>query len=287
MKSFSSILITLLFIFQSMHCAAWEGDSWNFYYQLQRATFWDIKRADFDIWVVDPDDSNLNNTEINSIQRDWKILLAYLSVWEAEDYRSYWKDSWLDDSPSFIYKMNPNWDWNYKVNYWDEKWKDIVFKQIDNIIELWYDWAYLNVIDSYEYFKNKWNPKARREMTKFVKRISAYAKKKSKWFLIIPQNALELTHSKSYLDAIDWVWKESTWYINDKKSDEDGMKIELKYMKKVRLLWKIVLAVDYPKRNKKQCDFVLQASKHGFLTNVWTRKLDRQTRVNCKQPPFR
>jgi len=74
-------------------------------------------------------DGEFTSTEIETIRTDGpcgdKIILAYLSIGEAEDYRDYWDPAWVDDqgmpredvAPAWLGPPNPNFDGNYKVRY--------------------------------------------------------------------------------------------------------------------------------------------------------------------------
>ena len=46
-----------------------------------------------------------------------KVLLAYMSVGEAENYRFYWQDSWEVGDPPWLDAENPNWEGNCKACY--------------------------------------------------------------------------------------------------------------------------------------------------------------------------
>ena len=92
----------------------------SFHYQLQSAAFLELKELDAGIIVVDIDDSDLNKTMIQQLNGDVKIVLSYLSIGEAEDYRSYWQKGL-----SFVDEENSEWEGNYKVKYWDEEWQEI------------------------------------------------------------------------------------------------------------------------------------------------------------------
>ena len=81
-----------------------------------------------------------------------------MSIGEAEDYRYYWKSSWKKGNPDFIYDENPKWRGNYKVKYWDDEWKEIIFgtsdSYLDKILEKDFDGTYLDIIDAFEYFED-------------------------------------------------------------------------------------------------------------------------------------
>lgn len=87
-----------------------------------------------------------------------RLLICYVSIGEAEDYRYYWDPSWDTQRPSWLGNENPDWPGNYKVEYWDPEWQAIIFGNDDSylqrIIDTGFDGAYLDVIDAFEYFEN-------------------------------------------------------------------------------------------------------------------------------------
>jgi cysteinyl-tRNA synthetase, unknown class len=86
-----------------------------------------------------------------------RLVIAYLSIGEAEDYRYYWKDEWKSDPPSWMKEENPDWEGNYKVEYWDPGWQDIIYgssdSYLDKIMDKGFDGVYLDIIDAFEYFE--------------------------------------------------------------------------------------------------------------------------------------
>ena len=44
-----------------------------------------------------------------------RLVLAYMSIGEAEDYRYYWQKDWERNKPSWLDAENPDWPGNYKV----------------------------------------------------------------------------------------------------------------------------------------------------------------------------
>jgi cysteinyl-tRNA synthetase, unknown class len=87
-----------------------------------------------------------------------RLVLCYMSIGEAEDYRYYWKKDWDRRSrqPDWLYKENKNWRGNYKVFYWKDEWKDIIFGNSDayltKIQEAGFDGTYLDIVDAYDYY---------------------------------------------------------------------------------------------------------------------------------------
>jgi len=122
-----------------------------------------IKSTDYDLLITDLFYNNeaLTNDDINQLRQKAnggsRLLLAYLSIGEAENYRYYWQNEWDTNKPAWIKAENPNWPGNYKVAYWDEDWQDIIFGKPDSylqkIMDAGFDGVYLDIIDAFEYFE--------------------------------------------------------------------------------------------------------------------------------------
>jgi cysteinyl-tRNA synthetase len=86
-----------------------------------------------------------------------RLVISYMSIGEAEDYRYYWKTGWKPHNPSWIDKENPQWEGNYKVRYWEKGWQDIIFgndsSYLKKILDAGFDGVYLDIIDAFEYFE--------------------------------------------------------------------------------------------------------------------------------------
>lgn len=87
-----------------------------------------------------------------------RLLIAYMSIGEAEDYRYYWQPDWTVGNPSIIEKENPKWKGNYVVRYWEPEWQNIIFGNEDSylkkILNAHFDGVYLDIIDAYEQFED-------------------------------------------------------------------------------------------------------------------------------------
>jgi len=88
-----------------------------------------------------------------------RLVVAYMSIGEAEDYRYYWRGEWATDPPGWLKEENPNWPGNYKVRYWDESWQTIIFggdgSYLKRILDAGFDGVYLDIIDAFEYFEDR------------------------------------------------------------------------------------------------------------------------------------
>ena len=119
----------------------------------------------YDLLIIDLyfGDTPLSRDEVERLKRkpDGKrrLVAAYMSIGEAEDYRPYFAPAWHKNPPSFIEERNKDWEGNMKVRYWQKEWHDILFGSInaylDKILAAGFDGSFLDVIDAYEYFQNK------------------------------------------------------------------------------------------------------------------------------------
>lgn len=86
-----------------------------------------------------------------------RLLICYMSIGEAENYRYYWESWWTSRPPSFVVSENPSWTGNYRVKYWDENWQQIIFKgsrsYLSRIMDAGFDGIYLDIIDGFEFFE--------------------------------------------------------------------------------------------------------------------------------------
>lgn len=86
-----------------------------------------------------------------------RLLISYMSIGEAENYRYYWQSDWKVGNPSFIEKENPNWAGNFYVRYWEPEWQSIIFGKdssyLKKILDAGFDGVYLDIIDAFEQFE--------------------------------------------------------------------------------------------------------------------------------------
>ncbi len=87
-----------------------------------------------------------------------RLVIAYMSIGEAEDYRYYWKIAWNKNPPAWLDKENPDWKGNYKVKYWEQGWQEVIVSgknsYVQKIMNAGFDGVYLDIVDAFEYFEN-------------------------------------------------------------------------------------------------------------------------------------
>lgn len=124
-----------------------------------------LANSNYDVLIIDLIFANkpLTAKEVKSLKTKKngakRVVMAYMSVGEAEDYRAYWQASWSQSLPQWVAEKNPDWPGNYKVKYWDEKWKRILFGQADSYLDMiltaGFDGVFLDLLDAYQYFEMK------------------------------------------------------------------------------------------------------------------------------------
>ncbi len=123
-----------------------------------------VTATNYDLLIMDlffRDGTEFTSSEIQQVRSKKnggsRLVIAYLSIGEAEDYRYYWQSDWDNKKPSWIDKENPNWEGNFKVRYWNEDWQNIIFGNetayLDKILEANFDGVYLDIIDAFQYFE--------------------------------------------------------------------------------------------------------------------------------------
>ncbi len=98
---------------------------------------------------------NQLKTKANGAKR---LVIAYLSIGEAEDYRWYWQADWKNHKPAWLGRENPQWPGNYAVRYWMPEWKQYITgnssSYTQKIIDAGFHGVYLDIIDSFEYWES-------------------------------------------------------------------------------------------------------------------------------------
>ncbi|HKK62533.1 MAG TPA: hypothetical protein VJ951_08230 [Bacteroidales bacterium] len=83
-----------------------------------------IKATNYDLLIMDlffgDEDEEFNTAEIEQLKQKanggTRLIVSYMSIGEAEDYRYYWDESWTVGSPTWLKAENPEWEGNLKLN---------------------------------------------------------------------------------------------------------------------------------------------------------------------------
>ncbi len=271
-------------------------------YQLQGENDADLDLAplvasNFELFVIDysrdgSDEGRFTRAEIDALRdggQGGRTVLAYLSIGEAESYRSYWDPAWESDPPPWLGPTNAEWEGNYKVRYWEPAWLDIVLEYRDDILEAGFDGVYLDIIDAYEFFgpdgEMHERDDAAAEMLRLVARIAG--SRRQPGLLVFVQNgsgiadALDLLPDvdggHAYVRTVDGIATEDTFYFGNDDEDNplDIQSETVDQLSRFGVNGKVILAVDYLTDEAKIADFCSRARAEGFIPLVTVRALDR------------
>jgi cysteinyl-tRNA synthetase len=258
----------------------------SFLYQLQEIDLEAIGRTCYDLVIIDysadgGSDGAFTTEEIEALSTgpgNPKIVLAYLSIGEAEEYRFYWEEGWRTGDPAWIDAENPDWEGNYKVRYWDADWQRIVFAYVNQLLDSGFDGAYLDLIDAYEYYESRGRGTAAAEMVAFVGAIGAHARARAPGFRIVVQNAAELAvRFPEYLDLIDGIGQEDIHYgyVDDNLATPPSVTAEMEsHLDLFLTANKLVLTIDYATTPSHIDDAYARSRARGYVPFVTVRDLD-------------
>ena len=142
------------------------GQAKNFLYLINSAAYASkqalvdaIKATNYDLVLIDLffNNESLTANDLEALKRKAngakRLVICYMSIGEAEDYRYYWKN--LDKGLTL--NVNPDWPGNYVVKYWEPAWQQIIFgndqSYTKRIVDAGFDGVYLDIIEAYESFE--------------------------------------------------------------------------------------------------------------------------------------
>lgn len=270
----------------------------------------DVIAYDVDLMVLDYSADGTKNhefrpSEIADVKASGKIVLAYMSIGEAEDYRFYW--NWMPKN--IIIEENPDWPGNYKVKYWEQGWKNIIFgttsgkkkSYLDRIIDQGFDGVYLDIIDAYEFVGpheiggNDMRRTAAEDMITFVTQIANYARitRGKTEFLVVPQNAAYIWNEENFPDSpkpkrkskkmknlyfahIDAIGVEDVFFCGNKDENNPYKpdKWVINHLSKYLAAGKTILSVEYLTKKKKVKKYYKAAHRKGYIPLATKRDLN-------------
>ena len=275
--------------------------SWG--YQLQRVKPDVLAAIPYDLFVIDysrdgTDKKALTAEEVARLKvkpdGGRRIVLAYLSIGEAETYRYYWQPDWTTAAlaPPWLADSNKRYRTNVLARYWLDGWQGIVFRgennYLDRILRAGFDGIYLDRVDVYQEFEQE-NPAAGEQMIAFVKAIAAHARSRQPGFLVVPQNAEELLEEADYRAVIDGIAKEDLLFGEGRsKHPNKPQQIEthVRHLKQMTRERKPVFVVEYLDKPEDIASARKRIEGFGFVPHFAKRGLDIM-RVGDLPPPPR
>ena len=273
--------------------AAWSGKrplasvkSWH--YQLDKVEIASLAARDVDMLVTDYARDGgkvpLNREDVAKLKLKLngqrRVVISYLSIGEAEEFRFYWSEAWKTQKPAWLERENCAWPRAWMVRYWDPGWRELIVSGKDaylkRIIEAGFDGVYLDRVDMWEHTRDL-NPGSKAAMIDFVADLAATARALKPGFIIIAQNAEDLLEDRRYRRTVDAVAKEELFFSKTgtgaRNTDAD-IATALGHLDWLRWQWKPVFPVEY----LLQADAIAAAAAdiraHGLVPVFPTRALD-------------
>ncbi len=182
-----------------------------------------------------------------------RIVLSYLSIGEAEQYRFYWQAAWCSraTAPRWVGAVNPNWPGNYPVRFWEPEWQALLLDGTESYLARiqaqGFDGIYLDRTDVWSEWTQE-RSSAERDMITFLQRIAKAARARDPGFLVVMQNAEELLAHRAVRRVLDGVAKEDLLHginFTEAANDIETVNDALTHLKRGRADGLPVFAVEY------------------------------------------
>jgi len=130
-----------------------------------RESFLDaLSQTNYDVLIIDAffnDGIPFSKEEVGRLKvksnGGKRMVVSYMSIGEAEDYRYYWDLNWEFEIPEWLDEENPRWKGNYKVKYWLKAWQDLIVSSensyLNKILDAGFDGVYMDIVDAFEHFE--------------------------------------------------------------------------------------------------------------------------------------
>lgn len=268
-------------------------------YQLQKLNIARAADSPFDLIVVDyakdgSDDTRLTSAELARLKRmpngSRRRVLAYLSIGEAESYRSYWDASWNHAKPGWLLGENPEWKENYAVCFWNPEWQRIMCggpaARLDLILAAGFDGIYLDKCDVFEDLQRRYKheaatrPDIEADMIAFIVHLAGYARQNQPDFLVVMQNAEGLLEQAALRRVLDGAAKEELVFgiaAPEKRNSAADIEYSRRCLDLMQAEGKLVLVVEYLDKQAKIDEAVREIAPLGYVLYIApkNRELDR------------
>ena len=118
-----------------------------------------LQATNYDLLIIDLfyEAEALTATDVESLREKAnggsRLVICYMSIGEAEDYRYYWSSLNKD----LVCSENPDWKGNFAVKYWEADWKSVIYgnnqSYTKKVLDAGFDGVYMDIIEAYETFE--------------------------------------------------------------------------------------------------------------------------------------
>ncbi|MDF1512585.1 MAG: endo alpha-1,4 polygalactosaminidase [Anaerolineae bacterium] len=124
-----------------------------------------VSRTNYDLIIMDlfHEGQAYTSAELSKLKTKHnggrRLVVAYVSIGQAEDYRFYWQANWRAGNPVWLDHEDPDWRGNFYVRYWESAWQNIIYGSVDAYIDrtmaAGFDGVYLDRVDAFEFFEEQ------------------------------------------------------------------------------------------------------------------------------------
>lgn len=116
-----------------------------------------IQQTNFDLIIMDAfyGDQIYTAAEIDALKTKAnggkRLVVAYMSIGSAENYRYYWQSDWKLHKPRWLKKAYDGYEDEFWVKFWKKEWQDIIYGNNESytkkLLDAHFDGAYLDNIE--------------------------------------------------------------------------------------------------------------------------------------------
>ncbi len=226
--------------------------------------------AGVDLMVIDPDAYSAE--QVAQLKGNGAKVVAYLSIGEAEGYRSYFPEI---ASSALIIKENPEWSDNFPVKYWEPQWFLILQKYTRQIVGKGFDGLFFDVVDAWEPYREK-QALQKTRMEDLLISIIDLARALNPNLLMIIQNSHQLFEREELAGKVDGINQEGLYvsWLPD-EMDQKWLAEKRQALFEIRKSGKFVTLLEYTRDPEKMAKIRLQASLRKFIPYFSVKELDR------------
>jgi len=119
-----------------------------------------IQATNYDMVLIDlffDSDVAFSETEINQLKTKAngakRLVISYMNIGSAENYRYYWQEDWKKGNPSWLKKPYEGYEDEIWVKFWKKDWQDIIYGNANSytkkILLAGFDGVYLDNVEAY------------------------------------------------------------------------------------------------------------------------------------------
>ncbi|XP_055347361.1 uncharacterized protein TM_1410-like [Paramacrobiotus metropolitanus] len=247
----------------------------QFFVQMSNCTYDTLLNNPHNILIVDPDDVRLTAEQNEELKYQGKLVLAYVSVGQAEEFRAYWSDEEIDNEQveEIYIRDDPTYPDGKVVRYWNPVWRDMLIDyMMNNVIPYNYSGVFLDYLGNYEQFPER--PTAAADMVQLARSVADAVREHDQLGLVVVHGAAKLWDENDRMKKfVDGLSEENVWY------GFDGVPRATKYtqsvlevLRKANKAKKMTLVEQYVEKKTQICSFY----KKCFLEELTCGVFDLQ-----------